>query len=84
MKANFKNGTWIYSTSRGHRYQMQYTSPGEPLNNHAPRKGTKRNAGSGCRCEICVGGKTAAAEKVNKKEFKKILQNIQRDIDADE
>jgi hypothetical protein len=50
---------------------MQWTVQGQPMNNHQARRGTKRVAGAGCRCESCTRKAKPILLKNLKKEFDK-------------
>lgn len=59
-----KDGRWISRKSEHHWFPVQQTQPGDPLNNHCPRMGTKRKAGARyCDCEYCRGVQKKLIEK---------------------
>lgn len=77
MSKASKKAKYVSTYNRGHWFPMQRTSPGEPLNNHQGRAGTKRNAGAWrCKCEYCTASKRPLLDSVSKKEFKNEINEI--------
>ena len=69
-----KRGVWRTYTNKGSRPNPQWTSPGEPLNNHQARFGTKGRR-HGCNCEWCSMTRKEAlkGDKVLNRELQKNL-----------
>lgn len=71
-----KKGNYRWYHSKGNSPTTQNTVQGQPINNHQPRVGTKRNAGRrGCTCSDCLASKKPIIEEIEKREFKKEIRD---------
>ena len=70
-----KRGVWRTYTNKGNYPSMQWTNPGDPMNNHQARRGTKYRRNGHCDCEWCSMTRKEAlkGDKVLNRELQKNL-----------
>jgi len=65
-----KRGNQRWRTNKRDIPITQWTVQGQPMNNHQPRRGTRKMKNTRCNCEICTRNTKEAKEKLAQKEFK--------------